>query len=185
MAVRSTIMDTNSFRPGMEEGLDPETRKMAHEREVLGPAYRLFYRKPVHLVRGMGSHLWDADGVEYLDVYNNVASVGHCHPRVVEAITRQASMLNTHTRYLHENVLGYAEDILSTMPDEVNRIMFQCTGSEANDLAIRVAQTYTGGEGVVVTHEAYHGNSALTSKLSPALGTAQTLGLTMRMIPTP
>ncbi|XOQ63003.1 MAG: Aminotransferase [Bifidobacterium crudilactis] len=185
MAVRSTIMDTNSFRPGMEEGLDPETRKMAHEREVLGPAYRLFYRKPVHLVRGKGSHLWDANGVEYLDVYNNVASVGHCHPRVVEAITRQASMLNTHTRYLHENVLGYAEDILSTMPDEVNRIMFQCTGSEANDLAIRVAQTYTGGEGVVVTHEAYHGNSALTSKLSPALGTAQTLGLTMRMIPTP
>lgn len=185
MATRSTIMDTNSFRPEMAAALDPETRKLTEERDVLGPAYRLFYRNPVHLVKGRGSHLWDADGEEYLDVYNNVASVGHCHPRVVDALTQQASMLNTHTRYLHENILHYAEDILSTMPDELDRIMFQCTGSEANDLAIRVAQTYTGGEGVIVTSEAYHGNSALTSKLSPALGTAQTLGLTMRMIPTP
>ena len=178
MATRSTIMDTNSFRPEMADALDPATRKLTEERDVLGPAYRLFYRNPVHLVKGVGSHLWDADGEEYLDVYNNVASVGHCHPRVVEALSKQASMLNTHTRYLHENILHYAEDILSTMPDELDRIMFQCTGSEANDLAIRVAQTYTGGEGVIVTHEAYHGNSALTSKLSPALGTAQTLGLT-------
>ncbi len=152
---------------------------------MLGPAYRLFYRTPVHLVKGEGAHVWDADGTEYLDVYNNVASVGHAHPRVVEAIARQASLLNTHTRYLHENILNYADDILSTMPDELNRIMFQCTGSEANDLAVRVAQAYTGGEGVIVTAEAYHGNSALTSKLSPALGTAQDRGLTMRMIPTP
>lgn len=185
MATRSTIMDTNSFRPEMAKDLDPVTRELTEERGVLGPAYRLFYKKPVHLVKGRGARLWDADGVEYLDVYNNVASVGHANPRVVEAITEQASLLNTHTRYLHENVLHYAEDILSTMPDELDRVMFQCTGSEANDLAVRVAQTYTGGEGVIVTHEAYHGNSALTSKLSPALGTAQPLGLTMRMIPTP
>lgn len=185
MATRSTIMDTNSFRPDMADNLDPETRKLTDERDVLGPAYRLFYRNPVHLVKGRGSRLWDADGVEYLDVYNNVASVGHCHPRVVEAITRQASMLNTHTRYLHENILHYAEDILSTMPDVIDRVMFQCTGSEANDLAVRVARAYTGGEGIIVTAEAYHGNSALTSGLSPALGTAQDLGLTMRMIPTP
>ena len=106
---------------------------------MLGPAYRLFYRTPVHLVKGEGAHVWDADGTEYLDVYNNVASVGHAHPRVVEAIARQASLLNTHTRFLHENILNYADDILSTMPDELNRIMFQCTGSEANDLARRVA----------------------------------------------
>lgn len=176
MATRSTIMDTNSFRPEMAAALDPETRRLTEERDVLGPAYRLFYRTPVHLVKGEGAHVWDADGTEYLDVYNNVASVGHAHPRVVEAIARQASLLNTHTRYLHENILKYADDILSTMPDELNRIMFQCTGSEANDLAVRVAQAYTGGEGVIVTAEAYHGNSALTSKLSPALGTAQDLG---------
>ena len=87
MATRSTIMDTNSFRPEMAAALDPETRKLTEERDVLGPAYRLFYRNPVHLVKGRGSHLWDADGEEYLDVYNNVASVGHCHPRVVDALT--------------------------------------------------------------------------------------------------
>ena len=75
-------------------------------------------------------------------MYNNVASVGHCHPRVVDALTQQASMLNTHTRYLHENILHYAEDILSTMPDELDRIMFQCTGSEPT-ICHRVAQTYT------------------------------------------
>lgn len=154
MATRSTIMDTNSFRPEMAAALDPETRRLTEERDVLGPAYRLFYRTPVHLVKGEGAHVWDADGTEYLDVYNNVASVGHAHPRVVEAIARQASLLNTHTRYLHENILNYADDILSTMPDELNRIMFQCTGSEANDLAVRVAQAYTGGEGVIVTAEA-------------------------------
>lgn len=185
MATRSTIMDTNSFRPEMMGALDPETRSLVEKRDVLGPAYRLFYKNPVHLVRGDGARLWDADGVEYLDVYNNVASVGHCHPRVVDAITRQASLLNTHTRYLHENVLRYAEDILSTMPGEIDRVMFQCTGSEANDLAVRVAQCHTGGEGIVVTHEAYHGNSALISELSPALGTAQPLSRSMRMVPTP
>ena len=160
MATRSTIMDTNSFRPEMAAALDPETRKLTEERDVLGPAYRLFYRNPVHLVKGRGSHLWDADGEEYLDVYNNVASVGHCHPRVVDALTQQASMLNTHTRYLHENILHYAEDILSTMPDELDRIMFQCTGSEANDLAIRVAQTYTGGEGVIAWLDHAHDSHA-------------------------
>ncbi|PAU69785.1 4-aminobutyrate aminotransferase [Bifidobacterium italicum] len=95
---------------------------------MLGPAYRLFYRNPVHLVRGRGARLWDADGTEYLDVYNNVASVGHANPRVVDAMTRQAAALNTHTHYLHENILNYAEDILSTMPEEIDRVMFQCTG---------------------------------------------------------
>lgn len=185
MATRSTIMDTNSFRPEMMEELDAQTRALVEKREVLGPAYRLFYRNPVHLVRGCGARLWDADGQEYLDVYNNVASVGHCHPRVVEAITAQASMLNTHTRYLHENILRYASDILSTMPDEIDQAMFQCTGSEANDLAIRVARYATGGEGVIVTHEAYHGNTALVSGVSPALGTAQPLSRTCAMVPTP
>lgn len=185
MATRSTIMDTNSFRPEHASGLDPATRKLAAKRSVLGPAYRLFYRKPVHLVRGQGARLWDADGVEYLDVYNNVASVGHANPRVVEAVAAQAAQINTHTRYLHENVVNYAEDILSTMPSELDRVMFQCTGSEANDLAVRVAQLYTGGEGIIISAEAYHGNTALTSELSPALGTAQPVGRQVWMIPTP
>lgn len=88
-------------------------------------------------MRGEGVWLYDADGTRYLDAYNNVASVGHCHPHVVEAIARQASTLNTHTRYLHEGVLDYAERLLGTMPSGLAHAMFTCTGSEANDLAMR------------------------------------------------
>ncbi|WP_159791842.1 aspartate aminotransferase family protein [Puerhibacterium puerhi] len=186
MATRSTIMDTNSFRPETAQGLTAETLAMTRRRaDLLGPAYRLFYRDPVHLVRGRGAYLYDADGERYLDVYNNVASVGHCHPRVVDAVTRQVSTLNTHTRYLHEAVLDYAEDLLGTMPAEIGRLMLMCTGSEANDLAVRVAQAYTGRRGVVVSAEAYHGNTAVVSRLSPALGTAQDLAPWMRTVPEP
>ncbi|QTE31416.1 aspartate aminotransferase family protein [Pengzhenrongella sicca] len=179
-------MDTNSFRRGATDELPESIRRLAARRErVLGPSYRLFYREPVHLVRGEGAHLYDADGQRYLDVYNNVASVGHCHPRVVAAVQRQAAALNTHTRYLHEAIVDYSEDLLSTLPDAIDQVMFLCTGSEANDLAIRVAQAYTGGTGVLVTSEAYHGNTALTSELSPALGTAQPLGRDVRTVPSP
>lgn len=185
MATRSTIMDTNSFRAD-GAALPQGTAELVRRRgAVLGPSYRLFYRNPVHLVAGHGAHLTDADGVDYLDVYNNVASVGHAHPRVVAAIAAQAATLNTHTRYLHDAIVGYSEDLLSTLPDEVDRVMYLCTGSEANDLAVRVAQAHTGGTGVVVSAEAYHGNTALTSGLSPALGTAQPLGADVRLVPAP
>ncbi len=112
---------------------------------MLGPAYRLFYERPVHLVRGQGTLLYDAEGRDYLDAYNNVASVGHCHPHVVDAVTRQLGMLNTHTRYLHEGIVDYSRRLLASMPDEIDQVMYACTGSEVNDLALRVAQTYTGG----------------------------------------
>ncbi len=79
---------------------------------MLGPAYRLFYDKPVHLVRGLGTKLFDADGNDYLDAYNNVASVGHCHPHVIDSVTRQLSTLNTHTRYLHEGIVDYSQRLL-------------------------------------------------------------------------
>ncbi len=132
----------------------------------MGPAYRLFYRQPVHLVRGEGAWLYDADGRQYLDCYNNVASVGHCHPRVVEALSKQASMLNTHTRYLHENVVRYAERLGDTLPGDLSVCMFVCTGTEANDLAFRIARTVTGNEGAIVTEHAYHGNSLVVTELS-------------------
>lgn len=183
---RSTIMDTNSFRPGDEALLDDRTRSLLERRaRVLGPGYRLFYREPVHLVRGLGAYLWDADGEQYLDVYNNVASIGHAHPAVVRAMAEQAATLNTHTRYLHDGVVDYAEDLLSTMPSELGNVMFTCSGSEANDLAVRVAAAATGGTGVLVTAEAYHGNSALVSGLSPALGSAQPLDPTVRLLTAP
>ncbi|MBP2168943.1 4-aminobutyrate aminotransferase-like enzyme [Erwinia toletana] len=183
MATRSTIMDTNSFRAEHADGLDAEVRKLTDKRsKVLGESYRLFYRKPVHLVRGKGQYLWDAAGDKYLDVYNNVASIGHCHPAVIEAVHQQMGMLNTHTRYLHENILNYSEDLLSTLPDEIDRAMYMCTGSEANDLAIRVARSFSGGTGIIVSQEAYHGTCDLTSGVSPALGSGQSLAATTRLV---
>ena len=93
-----------------------EQEMIARRRRLLGPAYRLFYAEPVHVVRGEGVWLYDQAGRAYLDAYNNVASVGHCHPHVVEALSRQAATLNTHTRYLHQSVLDYAERLLGYFP---------------------------------------------------------------------
>ncbi len=186
MATHSTIMDTNSFRPSDSLALDASTRAMTERRAaLLGGSYRLFYRHPVHIVRGTGAYLWDAAGTKYLDLYNNVPSVGHAHPRVVDAIARQAALVNTHTRYLHEQILDYADDLLTTLPPELDRVMFMCTGSEANDLALRVAREFTGASGFVISAEAYHGNTELTSAHSPALGSSQALDPGIKLISPP
>lgn len=186
MTVRSTIMDTNSFRAEHAETLAPDIRQLTDKRsQVLGESYRLFYRNPVHLVRGQGQYLWDKAGNQYLDMYNNVASIGHCHPAVVDAVHKQMMQLNTHTRYLHESILAYSDRILSTLPAEINRAMYMCTGSEANDLAIRIAQCWSGGTGIIVSREAYHGTSALTSGVSPALGSGQPLSAHTRLVAPP
>jgi 4-aminobutyrate aminotransferase-like enzyme len=132
----------------------------------MGSAYRLFYDRPLHFVRGEGVWLYDADGRKYLDMYNNVPHVGHCHPQVVEAICRQAKTLNTHTRYLHENVVNLAERLTGKLPDELDTAMFCCTGSEANELALRIARTSTGGTGIIVTDYAYHGNTQAIYEIS-------------------
>ena len=115
-------------------------------------------------------HLYTADGAEYLDVYNNVPSVGHAHPRVTAAIAEQAATLNTHTRYLHEGIVRYAEELLATLPRQLGHVMFTCTGSEAGDLALRIAKRHTGGTGVVVTRNAYHGVTTEIAAISPSLG---------------
>lgn len=133
---------------------------------LLGSAYRLFYNEPVHIVRGEGVWLFDSDGHRYLDMYNNVPHVGHCHPHVVEALTRQIATLNTHTRYLHENVLDYAERLTARFPAELDTAMFSCTGSEANELALRIARACTGGTGLIVTDFAYHGNTKAIFEIS-------------------
>ena len=153
--------------------------------KVLGPAYRLFYDTPLHPVRGEGVWLVDADGRRYLDAYNNVASVGHCHPHVVAAIARQAGVLNTHTRYLHEGVLDYAERLLATMPSALSYAMFTCTGSEANDLAMRIARSHTRAQGLIVTRFAYHGVTASIAEASPSLGKFVQLGDAVRTVPAP
>ncbi len=140
---------------------------MLERRErLLGKAYSLFYDEPVHIVRGEGVWLYDADGRRYLDMYNNVAHVGHCHPHVVEALSRQIETLNTHTRYLHHNVLDYAERLLAHFEDPLDVAMFCCTGSEANELAMRIARKHTGGTGFICTSYAYHGNSQATFEIT-------------------
>ena len=110
---------------------------------LLGPNVSTFYDQPVHLVRGEGVWVWDADGRQYLDCYNNVPHVGHCHPKVVEAICKQAGLLNTHTRYLHEGILDYIETLTATFADPLSTAILTCTGSEANDIALRMAQGLT------------------------------------------
>ncbi|MEZ5716701.1 MAG: aminotransferase class III-fold pyridoxal phosphate-dependent enzyme [Paracoccaceae bacterium] len=143
------------------------TETLLDRRErLLGPRLTTFYDEPVHLVRGLGTKLWDAEGREYLDCYNNVPHVGHCHPKVVEAICRQAGTLNTHTRYLHDGIVDYAEALTGTFADPLNAAMFTCTGSEANDIALRMARAVTGNTGVIATDHTYHGNTDAVSQLS-------------------
>lgn len=162
-------------------------RNEAHQdllarRKALGPAYRLFYEEPVELVRGEGVWLYDASGRRYLDAYNNVPVVGHANPAVVQALSRQASKLNTHTRYLHEGVVNFAERLLALFPDALDTAMFTCTGSEANDLALRIAFDATGRRGVIVTENAYHGVTMALADVSPSL---RPVGAHVRTIPAP
>jgi 4-aminobutyrate aminotransferase-like enzyme len=175
----------NAFVPG-QGALGPAEAAMVERRQrLLGPAYRLFYETPVHLVRGEGVWLYDPAGKAYLDTYNNVASVGHAHPRVVAAMGAQAATLATHTRYLHDGVLAYAERLLGHFPPALSHVMFTCTGSEANDLALRLARAATGGTGVIVTRNAYHGVTADVAACSPSLGAGVPLGPHVRAIPAP
>ena len=175
----------NRYVPG-EAAVSPAVRDRIDRRDrAMGPAYRLSYAKPVHFVRGEGVWLYDADGEAYLDFYNNVASLGHCHPRVVDAMTRQAATLCTNTRYLHDGVIEYAERLTGLVPIPRGQAMFTCSGSEANDLACRIARHATGGDGFIVTEHAYHGTSHLVAGLSPNLGPSVPLHPSVRTVPAP
>lgn len=163
-----------------------EAQALIERRErLLGPGNPLFYEKPVHLVRGEGVWLHDADGNRYLDCYNNVPCVGHCHPRVVEALCAQAGTLNTHTRYLSEIILDYAENLLAKFDSALDRVAIACTGSEANDLALRIARANTGGEGFICTNATYHGNTTAVSQLNSIFEPVGGYGDHVRMVPWP
>ncbi len=161
---------TNAFQPGKAELSERERTLIERRERLLGPAYRLFYERPLEIVRGDGVWLYDGEGRRYLDAYNNVAGVGHCHPRVVKALTEQAAVLNTHTRYLHEKLPAYAKALLATMPGGERQAMFSTSGSEANDLACRIAEFATGGTEFIVTRLAYHGGTHLIAGMSPSRG---------------
>ena len=129
----------------------------------------LTYSRPVHVVRGEGVWLYEADGSRVLDAYNNVPVVGHCHPRVTEAVVRQTRTLNTHARYLYEPLVELAERLLATMPPGagLDTVMLVNSGSEANDIAWRIATAATGARGAIVTEHAYHGVTEAIADLSP------------------
>ncbi|HET7520603.1 MAG TPA: aminotransferase class III-fold pyridoxal phosphate-dependent enzyme, partial [Candidatus Limnocylindria bacterium] len=136
---------------------------------VLGPALEsLSYATPLHLVRGRGAWLYDADGRAYLDAYNNVPVVGHAHQRVADAIGRQQAALNTNTRYLHSAIVELSERLVASMPDGLDTVMFVNSGSEANDLAWRLATIATGGDAGLVAEWAYHGLTAAIADFSPS-----------------
>ncbi len=144
-----------------------ESQTLMDRRErLLGPNVSTFYDDPVHIVRAKGVWLWDAGGRRYLDCYNNVPHVGHCHPKVVDAIARQAATLNTHTRYLHEGILDYIEALTRKFDASITSAIMVCSGSEANDVALRMAAAVTGNRGLITTSSAYHGNTAAVSQLS-------------------
>jgi len=136
----------------------------------LGAGAELFYEEPLHIVRGEDVWLFDAAGRQYLDVYNNVPHVGHAHPTVVAAIQRQVALLATHTRYLHEAVIRYAEQLTARLPPQLDTCIFVNSGSEANDVAWRMAESITGRHGALIMEHAYHGITHAVAALTPAMG---------------
>ena len=162
--------------PNLVLGLAPETfdphppspgELETRRRELLGPSLSLSYHHTLEIVRGRGPWLYDHAGRAHLDCVNNICHVGHCHPRVVEALHRQAARLNTNTRYLHPNIVEYAERLLAMFPDPLSVCFFVCSGSEANELALRLARTATARRDVVVLDWAYHGNTGGLIEVSP------------------
>ncbi len=146
---------------------DDTEHVLGRRHRVVGKHLSLFYEKPIHVERGRGAWLYDANGRAFLDAYNNVPSVGHCHPHVVNAIARQTAALGTNTRYLYDNLAAYAERLLATMPAELDRCVFVNSGSEANDMAFRMANVLTGNRGCLIVKDAYHGITDAIAHLSP------------------
>ncbi len=147
-------------------GKNAASELLGARRKLLGPSLSISYRRPLEMVRGKGAWLYDDGGQPYLDCVNNVAQVGHAHPRVVRAGREQMAVLNTNTRYLHDSLTEYARRLAATLPDPLGVCFFVCTGSEANELALRMARTHTGREGMVVLEGGYHGNTSSLVQLS-------------------
>ena len=140
---------------------------LARRKQYVGGSVRLSYRNPLHIVRGAMQYLFDADGTRLLDAYNNVPHVGHCHPVIVEAATRQMRLLNTNTRYLHENLERFAATLIATLPASLQVCFFVNSGSEANELALRLARCHTRAKDLIVLDAAYHGNTTSLIDISP------------------
>jgi len=154
-------------------GISAENRGLANDKilrirhEHIGRSLSISYRNPLKIVRGSMQYLYDEEGRAYLDAVNNVSHVGHCHPRVVRAGQEQMAVLNTNSRYLHDDLARYAERLCDTLPNPLSVCFFVCSGSEANELALRLARTHTRRRDIVVLDVAYHGNTSALIDISP------------------
>jgi 4-aminobutyrate aminotransferase-like enzyme len=154
--------------PGYVTAPQREARSVMRRRDRrLARSQRAYYRTPPHLVRGRGVWMYDEDGFAYLDAINNVTHVGHAEPRISAAATRQMKKLNTNSRFLYEGMAAYAERLVETLPAPLEVVFFVCTGSEANDLALRMSRQVTGRDDVMVIDGAYHGNTTAVMGISP------------------
>src|SRR5580658_374049 len=160
------------------------TTLLARRNRALCAGAPLFYEHPLHIVRGEGAYLFDADGRRYVDMYNNVPCVGHANPRVADAMARQQATLNTHSRYLHEGIVEFAERLAALHGPQIESVVFSCSGTEANEVALRMARFATGKRGIVFTDATYHGNSDLVSQLTRS-GAGQPPNPELRAIPFP
>ena len=142
------------------------TNLLDRRNRAFGKGSALFYRDPIQIVRGSGVELEDESGRTYIDMYNNVPCVGHAHPHVVAAMHKQASTLNVHSRYLHEDIVRLAERLTDLHGENIESVVFTCSGTEANEVAMNMARIATGGEGFICTDSAYHGNSLQVSQLT-------------------
>jgi 4-aminobutyrate aminotransferase-like enzyme/Ser/Thr protein kinase RdoA (MazF antagonist) len=157
--------DTSGFDKTMSAWTDQEGILMDRH-SSLGYSLSVSYKQPLHIVRGVRQYLLDTSGRRYLDTVNNVAHVGHQHQKVVEAIQRQAAVLNTNARYLHENITRFAEKLTATMPPELSVVHFVNSGSEANELAMRMSEAWSGTQNMLAVEVGYHGNTSRTIDVS-------------------
>lgn len=181
------ILELNAFDMTRSAVILPAATQSLVERRraTFGPTSMLFYERPLHVVRAEGVWLHEADGTRVLDAYNNVPSIGHCHPAVVAAVSRQMGLLNTHTRYLTDGIYSYAERLLTTFPPGPSNVVFTCTGSESADLALRIAQSVTDRKGLIATENAYHGNTTAVTEVSPSSASIVPPGDHVALVPAP
>ncbi len=162
----------------------PAESLAARRDRAFGAGAPLFYNVPLHIVRGQGVELFDPEGRRYVDMYNNVPCVGHANAHVAEAMARQQSTLNVHSRYLHEGIVAFAERLAALHGPEIESVIFSCSGTEANEVALRMARMATGKAGIVCTNATYHGNSEAVGKMT-RIGTGQNAVGDVRAIPFP
>jgi len=164
--------------------MNDTTGLLARRNAALGASAPLFYEVPLHIVRGEGVYVFDADGRRYVDMYNNVPCVGHANPYVVEAMARQQATLNVHSRYLHEGIIAFAERLAALHGAQIESVILSCSGTEANEVALRMARFATGKRGVICSNATYHGNSELVGSLT-RLGQQPAANSSVRAFPFP